>query len=187
MSKQLSFSYNIDKITELENERRYKTRRYNKLNNDRERLKNIRKKNLNKIENMNREGNWNNNKNILSNELRESKIETRKLYYENLEKKKDLINKHENVVLLNKKIRNMEKLLDLKKKEIGHEEIPEIEEGNNIENLDDKVKEATQAMESEEKKTQIAIQRQKSEINNLKHQVEIAALKLREKHQESRL
>jgi len=81
----------------------------------------------------------------------------------------------------------MQKLFDLKKKEKGIDENLGEKEDNTIENLDEKVKDATKAMEFEEKKTQIEIQRQKSEINNMEHQVEIAALKLREKEQENRL
>ena len=81
----------------------------------------------------------------------------------------------------------MQKLFDLKKKEKGIDENLGEKEDNTIENLDEKVKDATKVMEFEEKKTQIEIQRQKSEINNMEHQVEIAALKLREKEQENRL
>lgn len=57
---------------------------------------------MKEIEDINSDGNWKQHKDILTNELRESKTEARKLYYAILEKKKDLINKHENVILLDK-------------------------------------------------------------------------------------
>lgn len=79
----------------------------------------------------------------------------------------------------------MQKLFDEKAKESGKEE--EKTEDDKFDGLDDKVKEATKAMEFEEKKTEIEIQKQKSEIGNLQHLVEIAALRMREKDQEKRL
>lgn len=81
----------------------------------------------------------------------------------------------------------MQRLLDMKKKDTGQEDIPPVEENKDIGNLDEKVKEATKMMETEEKKTEMAIQKQKADISNMEHQVEIAALKLREREQENRL
>ena len=187
MRKQLRMSYEIDKITEIENDRRNKRRKYNKLAKENERLKKLKAKHLREIDEMNAEGDWNNKKDVLTNELRDCKTESRKLYYSNLERKKDLINKHENVVLLDKKIRNMQRLLDLKKKDAVIEEEPAMEENKEMGDLDEKVKNATKVMEFEEKKTQAAIQKQKADISNMEHQVEIAALKLRENEQENRL
>mmetsp|Transcript_9299 Transcript_9299/g.8960 ORF Transcript_9299/g.8960 Transcript_9299/m.8960 type:complete len:408 (+) Transcript_9299:1-1224(+) len=185
MRKQLRMSYDGDKLTELENERKAKTKKWNKLKQENEKLKTTKAKHLREIASIENEGNWTQRKDVLVNELRESKTESRSLYYNNLEKKKDLINKHENVVLLDKKIRNMQKLTDVKQKVSPKEE--DKKEDSGIEDLDEKVKQATKAMEVEEKRNQIEIHKQKAEISNLEHLVEIAALKLREKEQENRL
>ena len=80
----------------------------------------------------------------------------------------------------------MQKLADVKQKVTPSPE-EEKKEDSGIDELDEKVKKATRAMEVEEKKNQIEIHKQKAEISNLEHLVEIAALKLREKEQESRL
>ena len=80
----------------------------------------------------------------------------------------------------------MQKLADVKQKVTPSPE-EENKEDSGIDELDEKVKKATRAMEVEEKKNQIEIHKQKAEISNLEHLVEIAALKLREKEQESRL
>mmetsp|Transcript_29482 Transcript_29482/g.26059 ORF Transcript_29482/g.26059 Transcript_29482/m.26059 type:complete len:113 (+) Transcript_29482:220-558(+) len=102
MKKQLRMSYNVDKITELENDKKNKMKKYNKIDKDNNKLKKGKARDLRKIDAMDAEGDWSNKKDVLSNELRESKTDARKLYYGNLENKKDLINKHENVVLLDK-------------------------------------------------------------------------------------
>ena len=102
MRKQLRMSYDIDKITELENERKAKVKNWKKISKENEKLRQVKAKHFKEIDAIENEGNWSQKKDILVNELRESKTESRKLYYSNLERKKDLINKHENVVLLDK-------------------------------------------------------------------------------------
>lgn len=102
MRKQLRMSYDIDKITELENERKTKVKNWKKISKENEKLRQVKAKHFKEIDAIENEGNWNQKKDVLVNELRESKTESRKLYYSNLERKKDLINKHENVVLLDK-------------------------------------------------------------------------------------
>lgn len=102
MKKQLQMSYDIDKITELENEMKMKMKKINKLSKENDSLHKIRLKQLKEFENLNSDGNWNERKQILSDELREVKTQNRNGYYSNLEKKKELIHKHENVVMLDK-------------------------------------------------------------------------------------
>lgn len=135
------------------------------------------------------DGDWDNKKNQLVEELRNVKNEARTMYYNNLEKKKNLINKHENVILLEKKTRKMQKLLDVKKKDSP--ELQKAMEANPeekaLDELSKKVEEATKIMEFEEKNVQIELHRQEADIKSLEHEVEIAALKLREKDQESKL
>mmetsp|Transcript_29482 Transcript_29482/g.26058 ORF Transcript_29482/g.26058 Transcript_29482/m.26058 type:complete len:176 (+) Transcript_29482:569-1096(+) len=81
----------------------------------------------------------------------------------------------------------MQRLLDMKKKDIIQDDSLMPEENTGMEDLGGKVEKATKTMEFEEKKVQIAIQRQEGDISNMDHQVEIAALKLREREQELRL
>ena len=57
---------------------------------------------LKQIKEMNDEGDWDERHRILNEEVKECKKQTRMMYYSTLEKKKHLINKHENVVLLDK-------------------------------------------------------------------------------------
>jgi hypothetical protein len=182
-------SYDIDRITELENEKKLKLKKLAKMQKENEKLKKTKAKHLREIEEINTEGDWDAKKDVLVRELREGKNLAREMYYENLEKKKELINKHENVVLLDVKIRKMQKLVDLKRKENPDlaKDDQSTSEGNKIGDLGDKVKEATKIMEFEEKKAQIELHRQVAEVNNLQHEVDIAALKLREKKQEFRL
>ena len=144
-------------------------------------------KEINKI---NMDGDWDNKKDKLVEELRNVKNEARTVYYSNLEKKKDLVNKHENVVLLEKKIRKMQKLLDVKKKdspEIYKNDVDINPEDKALEDLSKRVEEATKVMEFEEKNVQIELHKQEADIKSLEHEVEIAALKLREKDQEFKL
>lgn len=187
MKKQLRMSYDVDKITQLENDRKAKVKEWRKLSKVNEKLKADRAKARKEYETIQNEGNWGGKKEVLAKELRESKTESRKLYYANLEKKKDLINKHENVVLLDKKLRNMQQLCEVKGKIPKEPKEEEAKSEPGMEGLDEKVKEATKMMEDEEKKTELEIQKQKGEIANLQHLVEIAALRLREKEQENRL
>lgn len=144
---------------------------------------------LKEINQINMDGDWDNKKNQLVEELRNVKNEARTMYYNNLEKKKNLINKHENAILLEKKIRKMQKLLDVKKKDSP--ELQKVMESNPeekaLDELSKKVEEATKIMEFEEKNVQIELHRQEADIKGLEHEIEIAALKLREKDQESKL
>ena len=83
----------------------------------------------------------------------------------------------------------MQKLLDLKKKEspdLAREE-EQPPQDKKVDDLGDKVKEATKIMEFEEKRAQIELHRQEAEISKMQHELEISALKLREKEQEYRL
>lgn len=149
-------------------------KKYNKFLSDNDKLKSTRTKHLKEIEGMQIEGDWDAKKDAFVEELRTTKTQARDLYYSNMEKKKLLINKHENVIMLDKKIRKMQKLLELKRKEkpdIQKEE--QNTEEIKLEDLSDKVKEATQLMAFEEKKMQIEIDRQNAEINNMEHEVEI--------------
>ena len=142
---------------------------------------------MKEIQQLNSEGNWDEQYKELTNELRENKNTARKQYYDTLEKKKDLINKHENVVLLDKKIRKMQKLLDFKKKETHETTDNKTDDNKKIDDLNYKVQEATKTMENEEKRLQMELHRQESEISSKQHELEIAALKFREKDQEYRL
>lgn len=83
----------------------------------------------------------------------------------------------------------MQKLLDMKKKEkIEIEKESDLgQKDSKIDDLGDKVKEATKVMEFEEKRAQIELHRQEADISNMQHELDIAALKLREKEQEYRL
>lgn len=80
----------------------------------------------------------------------------------------------------------MQKLLDLKKKDIPIE-TPEENDSGELESLNQKVREATKTREFEEKRTELEVRKQENEISNMEHMVEIAALKLRERTQEYRL
>lgn len=71
MRKALRMSYDIDKITELENDKRNKFKKYNKLVKENDRLKRVKLKHFKEIEAMNAEGDWNNKKDVLTQELRE--------------------------------------------------------------------------------------------------------------------
>lgn len=188
MRKQLRMSYDIDKITELENDKKLKSKKYNKLLKENDNLKKTRSKHLKEINEYDQEGNWSERKDILVNELRECKAQARAEYYVNLERKKTLINKHEDVVLLDKKIRKMQKLIDAKKKSLPPTTDEENTPGSDkIDDLNEKVKEATKVMEFEEKRAEIELHKQESDISKMQHELEIAALKLREKDQEFRL
>jgi hypothetical protein len=79
-----------DIVTELENENRLKMSKYNKLVKENERLKKLKNKQLKELETMKFDGDWEHNKDILVNELRNSKNEARELYYSNMEKKVNL-------------------------------------------------------------------------------------------------
>lgn len=153
MRKQLRLSYGIDKITEIENDKRLKISKYNKMVKDNQKLKQTRAQNLKEMNDMQEGGDWDRKKNVLVEEMRICKAEVRDTYYKNMEKKKALIHKHETVVMLDQKIRKMQKLLEVKRKEK-----PEVKEEptqtiahSEIENLSEKVKGATQIMEFEEK------------------------------------
>jgi len=189
MRKQLRLSYDVDRITQIENDQRLKLKKLYKMQKENEKLKKNKNKHKRELDAFNSEGDWDAKRDVLVNELKEGKTTARNNYYANLEKKKELINKHENVVLLDKKIRKMQKLLEIKRKESPMSaRVSEVDpENKHMDNLGEKVKEATKAMEFEEKKTQIELHRQESEISHKEHELEITALKLREKKQEHRL
>lgn len=82
----------------------------------------------------------------------------------------------------------MQRFVDLKRKAKPDMDKDDEKEGSTkIEDLSDKVKQATKQMEFEEKRAQIEIDRQNSEMSTMEHEVEICALKLREREQEFRL
>lgn len=88
MRKQLRMSYDIDRITELENDRKLKLKKHSKLSKENQKLLKLRQKQLKEIEEINSEGDWDERKRILVDELRECKTQARNNYYKNLEKKK---------------------------------------------------------------------------------------------------
>jgi hypothetical protein len=71
MRKQLRLSYDEDKITQLENDHKLKMRKYNKLLKDNEKLKNTRTQHLKEIKEMNLDGDWDQKKQVLVDELRD--------------------------------------------------------------------------------------------------------------------
>jgi hypothetical protein len=71
MRKQLRLSYDEDKITQLENDHKLKMRKYNKLLKDNEKLKKTRTQHLKEINEMNLDGDWDQKKQVLVDELRD--------------------------------------------------------------------------------------------------------------------
>jgi hypothetical protein len=72
------------------------------MTNESDRLLKIKAKHLKEIDYLDNEGILKNQKTILTSEFRNAKTQNRREYYSNVEKKKDLINRHENVVMLDK-------------------------------------------------------------------------------------
>ena len=72
------------------------------MTDEKDRLLKTKVKQIKEIDYLDNEGILKNQKTILTNELHKAKIQNRTEYYSNVEKKKALINKHENVVMLDK-------------------------------------------------------------------------------------
>jgi hypothetical protein len=72
------------------------------MTDENDRLHKTKVNQIKEIDYLDNEGILKNQKTILTNELRKAKTQNRSEYYSNVEKKKALINKHENVVMMDK-------------------------------------------------------------------------------------
>jgi hypothetical protein len=128
----------------------------------------------------------------LTNEFKDDKVRIRELYYDNLRRKKELIEVHE--VLVNKEIdvRKMKELIEVTRKEKSHSSRYELTKPESIVisqnwNLD-KVKKKSDAAILKMKKTQFKIAKldsnQQDKIRDIEHDVNILKIKIKEKGKE---
>ena len=109
LRKQLTDSYNIDRITEIENEIKNKQMRIQELREEEQALQRISQEQSEALKTINREGDYEEKIREMNEQLRIFKKEYRELYYQQIESNKQLIDKHDSVMALDAKVKKMQK------------------------------------------------------------------------------
>jgi G3E family GTPase len=108
----LTHSYNVSEIENIEGEIHEKQAKCRKLKNDSKRVKKWMKQSEKDKDNINENGFYDAEVSKLKCRLREDKQQIRQMYYDTLQKRKDLIEKHEGVIKLENSMRKMKELID---------------------------------------------------------------------------
>ena len=122
--------------------------------------------------------------------FRNDKQKIRELYYDTLKKRKELVDRHEVVVKMEKSIRKMKEVLDEKKKgEAKGDGIIKTESAIagiewDVEEMKKKVDSAKELMIQEKNQTEKEVKSQDERIKELEHQNKILYLKVKEKDKE---
>ncbi|CDW80803.1 UNKNOWN [Stylonychia lemnae] len=192
LRKQLSESYNIERLNELENEIKNKQGRIKELKDEEMALKRVQDEQQVAIQAINREGDYDEKIQDMVTQLRSLKKQYREIYYEQLENDKVLIEKHDGLVQMDHRVRKMqhqikEQTEGLKtKKDKSDQDLQDIS-SSTLNKLKDEIDKCKQNHLQEERTLKQSLQDQEIEIEQLDHDVKVLELQVREKEQESRL
>lgn len=188
----LTNSYNIDEIEKIEAEVRKKRELCTKLQKDNKRISKWMKQSERDIDNIGENGFYKDEASKLANEYRQDKAKIRELYYDNLRKRKELIEKHEVVVQRENNIRKMKELIETSRRDKSQN--PKIDMAKpesvvsgrewDVDEIKKKVDAAKRKMKIEQNNTEKEASRQSEQIRDIEHQLNILNVKVKEKDKE---
>ena len=186
MKKQLDGNLNEARITDLENQSRYLSKRIQELETENSALQKIEKEQKKALDVASNAQGYPEKLESLRQEIRTLKDKYRELQVKQKQDEKVLKDQHEKCVDLEEKCRKLKGIIRQKKNDEDEEKIPEVTE-KDIQELEEKIKETEQKKKEEERKLKKRIKELENQINESKHNINMLNVKLKEKDQECRL
>ena len=189
----LANSYNIVEIEQLEGNIRTKQSDCNNIKKENKGIRKWIKKNEKDKLSINENGFYDQEVYKLKNELRQDKAQIREIYYDNLNKRKTLIQKHESVITKENTQKAMKSLITINKKDnaqqLSKPEIPKSERAvtGKVWDVDEMKKKVTSAktnLKREQRHIDKETLSQMDKVRELEHQVKLCSLKVKEKDKE---
>jgi hypothetical protein len=190
MKKQLDGNLNEARITDLENQSKYLSKRIEELEAENDALQKIERDQKKALDEVHDVQNYSGRMKALSSETRTMKEKYRELIAQQKQDEKVLREQHERCVMLEEKCRKFQTAIKTRKPEVEVDEDeprpPEVTE-NDVEELKEKIQEAEKLKVEEERRLKTRIKELESQIRDSKHNVDILTVQLKEKDQEVRL
>ena len=186
MKKQLDGNLNEARITDLENQSRYLTKRIQELEGENSSLQKIEREQKKALDIASNAQGYPEKLDSLRQEIKTLKDKYRELQQKQKTDEKVLKEQHEKCVDLEEKCRKLKGIIRQKKNEEDEPKAPEVTE-KDIQELEDKIKETEQKKKEEERKLKKRIKDLENQINDSKHNINMLNVKLKEKDQECRL
>lgn len=186
MKKQLDGNLNEARITDLENQSRYLTKRIQELETENSALQKIEREQKKAIDIASNAQGYPEKLDSLRQEIKTLKDRYRELQQKQKTDEKVLKEQHEKCVDLEEKCRKLKGIIRQKKNEDDEPKVPEVTE-KDIQELEEKIKETEQKKKEEERKLKKRIKDLENQINDSKHNINMLNVKLKEKDQECRL
>ena len=187
MKKQLDGNLNEARITDLENQSRYLTKRIQELEAENQALQKIEKEQKKAIDSANNAHGYADKVDSLKQEIKGLKERYRELLAKQKQDEKLLKEQHQKCVDLEEKCRKVKALINQKKHEDPDEPKQAEVTEQDLAELDRKIKETEQKKKEEEQALKKRIKELEGNIRNSKHNIDTLNIKLKEKDQECRL
>ena len=195
MRRQLEESYNIQKITQLEDEQKNKQRILKQLQEENRALVKVQKDQEKALQSLSKENDYEKKIYVLNVELKKAKEHLRKLQQQKREDEKSMKIQHETLIMLEEKCRKMalvikekkKKRQDMKKMENLQNSQTKIYTKEDLRKLEEELKQAEQEKVQEEKKLKDQVKVQDSQIKQLQIELSMLTQQVKEKDQEYRL
>ena len=191
--RMLASSYNIDEINLIEGKIRDSTAKCNQIRAENKKISSWLTETQAAKDKVHENGFYDNEVYKLKESHRNDKQKIRELYYDTLKKRKQLIEKHDVVVRLEKNIRKMKELIDntKKDKESQGKQIDYVKDETelvgkewDVEEILKKVNSAKQKLKEEKANTEKQVKEQDQQIYDLEYQNKLLHLKVKEKDKE---
>ncbi|OMJ76443.1 hypothetical protein SteCoe_24185 [Stentor coeruleus] len=186
MKKQLDGNLNEARITDLENQSRFLSKRIQELENENSALQKIEREQKKALDVASNAQGYPEKLDSLRQEIKTLKEKYRELQTKQKQDEKVLKEQHEKCVDLEEKCRKLKGIIRQKKNEEDEPKVVEVTEKDIVE-LEDKIKETEQKKKEEERKLKKRIKDLENQINESKHNINMLNVKLKEKDQECRL
>lgn len=190
MKKQLDGNLNEARITDLENQSKYLSKRIEELEAENDALQKIEREQKKALDEVHNVQNYSSRMKALSTETRAMKERYRELINQQKQDEKILREQHERCVVLEEKCRKLQAAIKTRKPEAEVDEDepkpPEVTE-HDVEELKVKIQEAEKQKVEEERRLKSRIKELEAQIRDSKHNVDVLSVQLKEKDQEVRL
>ncbi|CAG9315037.1 unnamed protein product [Blepharisma stoltei] len=186
MKKQLDGNLNESKITDLENQSKYLSKRIQELEAENASLMKIEKEQKKALDSANNAQGYPEKVESLKQEIKSLKERYRELLSRQKQDEKILKEQHEKCVDLEEKCRKIKAMIKQKKQEEDEPKPKEITE-RDIRELEEKIKETEQKKKEEEQKLKKRIKELESQVKESRYNINTLNIKLKEKDQECRL
>lgn len=189
----LSNSYNIQEIESMEGAIRVKNTKISKMKKANKEIRKWIKKNEKDKANINENGFYDDELYKLKNQYREDKAKLREIYYDNLARRKGIIQHHETVVKMDTNIKRMKELIYIKRRDklqqsqnadLARSERVVTGQAWDVDEMKKKVDSAKNKLRKEQDHIDQESNLQEDKIRELEHQVKICSIKVKEKDKE---